>query len=274
MRTRPCHEPGTRDRSSSRYGTRVASGSPARAMMMSSPWTTWARKRANCVLASEICTGGVPPTARRETLVQRVAPAEAASTDAAPQPQGCGERSAVLRPPLGRQACAGQRTARRVAPQGDTAPYHARLPARALELLSKHGTGCASRVCAVADKPRQRRVSVWRVLSLRRPPVQHHRTRAPAQPHVCLRLGVEPAVWAGGCSAHPDFPFRLPLPRALCPHAIPPGDPTPLREELRAGLREWPARHHVMARMLAHALASGNGRGRVQRRRRDFCEFA
>jgi len=130
-----------------------------------------------------------------------------------------GERSAVQRPPLGRQAWAGQRTARRGAPQGDTAPSHARRPARALEPLSTHGTGCVSRVCEVVDKPRQRRVSVWRVLSLRRPPVQHHRIHAPAQPHVCLRLGVEPAVWAGGCGAHPDFPFRLPLPRALCPPA-------------------------------------------------------
>jgi hypothetical protein len=121
-------------------------------------------------------------------------------------------KAGLCRPEDGAQA-------RRVAPQGDTAPSHARRPARALEPLSKHGTGCASRVCEVVDKPRQRRVNVWRVLSLRRPPVQHHRTRATAQPHVCLRLGVEPAVWAGGCGAHPDFPFRLPLPSALCPPA-------------------------------------------------------
>src|SRR5262245_46824104 len=52
MRTRPRHEPGTRGRSSSRYGTSLASGFPARAMIISSPWTTWASKRERCVLAS------------------------------------------------------------------------------------------------------------------------------------------------------------------------------------------------------------------------------
>jgi len=35
----------------------------------------------------------------------------------------------------------------------------------------------------VADKPRQRRVSVWRVLPLRHPPVPAHLTRATEQLH-------------------------------------------------------------------------------------------
>src|SRR6266446_2874110 len=52
IRTRPRHEPGTRGRSSSRYGTSLASGFPARAMIISSPWATWSSKRERCVLAS------------------------------------------------------------------------------------------------------------------------------------------------------------------------------------------------------------------------------
>jgi len=54
----------------------------------------------------------------------------------------------------------------------------------------------------------------------------------------------------------PAFPSGFPLPRNLCPHAILPGDHQPLRKEIRAGLRERPARHHVMAHMLARMCAT------------------
>src|SRR5207245_5336817 len=85
---------------------------------------------------------------------------------------------------------------------------------------------------------------------------QHHLTRATAQRHVCLRPGVQAAVWTGVFCAHAGFPLRLPLPRGRRPRAIPPGDHKPLREEIRAGLRDRPTGHHVMAHMLPGTLAA------------------
>jgi hypothetical protein len=100
---------------------------------------------------------------------------------------------------------------------------------------------------------------------------QRHRTRATAQHHVCLRPGVEPAVWAGACGTHTGFPLYLPLPRHLCPPAVPPGDNTPLREEIRASLRARPA---TTSRRICWPMHWRAVTGENECIGGDFCEFA
>ena len=122
--------------------------------------------------------------------------------------------------------------------------------------------GCAPRTGEVADKPRQRRVSVLRVLPLRRPLVpapQRNTTSAFAQ-------ALSPQCGQVSVVRTPAFPSVFPFP-GTCVRLRSRQEITPLREEIRAGLRARPPSYHDMAPMLAHALASGNGRERVHRRR-------